>query len=413
LVAMKRERSIDETRELWVQAREAKDYVTADGLREELRAEGFDPDPPHWSADKKQKVDTQEKLVQWRDAKAVRDFVTADSLRAELRAEGVDPDQPKWREAGPEDMLQMWQTAKQNKDYKTADDLRAQLRKAGVDPDVPGIGRQESNPVQDMLAQWQAARDTKQWIIADSLRVQLRGMGVDPDPRPGTGVHESQKQKTYGFSHGVHESQMPAANADFKPQVPAAGWGGPSTPFSAVDNAQSAMSLPYNPEVEAALDEWVEARSQKDWSTADSIRDVLRKSGVEPDKMRPSSVRDLTPEYELGNWQRAKQARDFTRADKIRESLRSKGVDPDSRQGVSYSSNFGNSSGVNFPKQPALAKASSMSYNSTATRQEFDVSTELELDKWWAHKQAKDWVQADAIRAQLRQMGIEPEQHRP
>lgn len=397
LVAMKRERSIDETRDLWQQAREAKDYATADALRDELRAEGFDPDPPQWSADKKQKVGSQEKLELWRNAKAIRDFDTADSLRAELRAEGVDPDQPKWRDAGPEDMLQRWQTAKRNKDYQTADDLRAQLRKQGIDPDAPGKGGQNS-VVPDMLAQWQVAKETKQWALADGLRDQLRGMGVDPDPRPGA---------------GALEPQMPVANALSKPQMPAAGWG-PSTPLSplsVVNNAQSALSLPYNAEVEAALDEWVEARSHKDWNTADNIRDILRKSGIEADKMRPSSVRDLTPEYELGHWQRAKQARDFTRADKIRESLRSKGVDPDGRQGVSYSSNIGNSSSVNTPKHSALAKASPMMNNSTDSQ--FDVSTELELDKWWTYKQAKDWVQADAIRAQLRQMGIEPEQHRP
>jgi len=429
---MKRERSTDETRELWEQARKTQDYATADVLREALRAEGFDPDPPRWQPSNKQKVevlsssrpavnvptalaamshrmtlthpflgtpsglsvecprDTQGKWDMWRQAKANRDFKTADNLRAELRADGVDPDQPKWKSADTEDLLKRWQAAKKIKDYKIADALRTQLRNAGIDPDA--VKGSQDRLIQDMLDQWQRAKDAKEWSRADRLRDELRKVGMDPDPRPGACVRDDRE-------------------LSFTPQMPAAGRA-PSVPFS-VDRAQLAWSSPYVPEVEAALDEWVKARSEKDWNTADSIRDSLRKSGIEPDKMRPSSVRDLTLEYELQHWQRAKQARDFTRADKIRESLRSKGVDPDRPQGRSCSSNVGYSSGANHLEHSALAalaESSSKTYNSTVTQ--FDADTEAELDMWWSHKQAKDWVAADALRTQLRQKGIEPEQHR-
>jgi len=49
-------------------------------------------------------------------------------------------------------------------------------------------------------------------------------------------------------------------------------------------------------------------------------------------------------------------------------------------------------------------------YAAPVATAEFDFETEEKLDMWWAHKKDKDFVKADRIRADLRKMGIEPEQ---
>uniref|UniRef100_A0A7S3BHC9 Uncharacterized protein n=1 Tax=Haptolina ericina TaxID=156174 RepID=A0A7S3BHC9_9EUKA len=117
----------------WVAAKRAKEYNTADRLREELRAIGIDaekarpaltaggqptpivrlpppPQPPHYMAPhllqpappaKRQRVvqmqqfdpAIEQQLDQWTDAKRAKDFGTADRIREQLRAIGVEPDQ--------------------------------------------------------------------------------------------------------------------------------------------------------------------------------------------------------------------------------------------------------------------------------------------------------------------------------
>lgn len=43
-----------------------------------------------------------------------------------------------------------------------------------------------------------------------------------------------------------------------------------------------------DPDVEAKLDEWVSAKRQKDFATADDIRADLRSLGLDPDRLRPA-----------------------------------------------------------------------------------------------------------------------------
>merc|ERR1712039_891220 len=55
----------DEQLDKWITAKRAKDFATADAIREELRAWGVDPDaarPSGWSADKKYKGGGQAQL---------------------------------------------------------------------------------------------------------------------------------------------------------------------------------------------------------------------------------------------------------------------------------------------------------------------------------------------------------------
>merc|ERR1719329_1825047 len=82
----------------WVEAKRAKDYSAADAIRDELRSNGLDPDrlrprgynppfrPPSGSAANEALLD------EWVEAKRAKDFATADRIRDDLRAAGVDPD---------------------------------------------------------------------------------------------------------------------------------------------------------------------------------------------------------------------------------------------------------------------------------------------------------------------------------
>ena len=152
----------------WVEAKRAKNWYEADKLREELRAMGIEPDkmrPPLTAMGRHVggNPETEAKLDEWVSAKRQKDFVTADRLREELRAQGINPDQarpingppggypPSGRSPAIEAKLEEWVQAKRVKDFTTADRLREELRAQGVNPEVvrpvggppPGGGLQQ------------------------------------------------------------------------------------------------------------------------------------------------------------------------------------------------------------------------------------------------------------------------------
>merc|ERR1719497_184814 len=89
---------------------------------------------------------------------------------------------------------------------------------------------------------------------------------------------------------------------------------------------------------EMQLDNWLAAKRSKDFATADAIRDELRSMGVDPDTVRPpgwevkvngGKTGDPWMDEQLDKWLIAKRQKDFATADAIRDELRSMGVDPD------------------------------------------------------------------------------------
>merc|ERR1711920_920902 len=99
--------------------------------------------------------------------------------------------------------------------------------------------------------QWEEARAQKDYATADAIRASLRDRGIAPQKeRPGP------------------PKALPGATA--RP--------GPYT----------ASAQAFGPEVEAELNQWEEARAQKDYATADAIRASLRDRGIDPQKERPS-----------------------------------------------------------------------------------------------------------------------------
>jgi cysteinyl-tRNA synthetase len=80
---------------------------TASSVREMLGVLGLDPFDPHWSAgsrsdDLRSVVDAlvQGLLAQRAEARAAKDFATADAIRDQIKAAGVEiedtPDGPRW-----------------------------------------------------------------------------------------------------------------------------------------------------------------------------------------------------------------------------------------------------------------------------------------------------------------------------
>jgi cysteinyl-tRNA synthetase len=310
-------------------------------------------------------MDTDQKVLEWKEAKANKDFVTADALRAELRAAGVDPDKPRQRRSQDSDewKIQEWRDAKANKDFVTADLIRSELRAKGVDPD-PSSG--------------QGGRD--------------KGSGRSSGGRDDWGYD--------GHSSGGWASSVPAF-------IPAPSYARMPMPFMM---APASHTRRYDRAVEAELDQWEDARSQKDWDAADSIRSNLRSRGISPSKERSlhGGVQD-----EIERWRSAKQAKDFTRSDRIRESLRKQGVDPDSMGAmggaimipVGQSGGFVPHSGGHMEKPRQAKRESARSSQSLSS---MDASTIDELSQWFEAKDDKNWSIADSIRDTLRQKGIEP-----
>merc|ERR1712196_86064 len=78
----------------WVDAKRARDFASADGIRERLRTLGVDPDRERPPGHTRQQGDgdVERMLDDWVDAKRAKDFGRADSLRNRLRQLGVDPE---------------------------------------------------------------------------------------------------------------------------------------------------------------------------------------------------------------------------------------------------------------------------------------------------------------------------------
>jgi len=96
----------------------------------------------------------------------------------------------------------------------------------------------------------------------------------------------------------------------------------------------------YDPETEAKLDQWVQAKRSGDFTTSDAIQVELHAQGVNCDAARPDLKKggainwgagrgtyDLATEAKLDQWVQAKRAKDFMTSDAIQAELEAQGVD--------------------------------------------------------------------------------------
>lgn len=393
----------------WVEAKRARDFTTADSLREELRAKGIDPEYERPSRPQAGDPKVEKMLDDWVEAKREKDFSTADNIRSDLRKWGIDPDRerpPGWdkarqqasgarggrgggghgRDPWIEDQLDRWVEAKRARDYRTADDIRDDLRKMGIDPDLarPAGGKSSSASGIGIPTGWGPVHNMP---VVTYAPMPIGGRGYGPSFGP-TSFHnpgrsdawveqkldrwvEAKRNKDFGAADAIRD-ELRRIGVDADARRP------------------PAHKLSHD-DVERELDNWVEAKRNRDFRTADQIRDRLRKLGVEPDTERPPGEnvkRELQPheiDAELDKWVEAKRARDFGRADSIRKRLREVGVDPDDA------------------RPPAVPRERRLSRS----------EIEDKLDAWVNAKRGKDFETADSIRDELRELGIEPDRERP
>jgi len=295
-------------------------------------------------------------LDQWLDAKHQKDFGTADAIREQLRSRGISPSKERPLNGGAQDELVRWRAAKQNKDWSRSDRIRDSLRSQGMDPDKMGAAN-----VPQFSAMPQVAPPGGMWVQAPAWKPQ---------------------QQMGSQQRGQQQS---------KPREPNIARMDPGT----IDE----------------LAQWFEARENKDWNTADSLRDRLRGKGIEPadcQKPHTSSLNDGHTE-ELRQWFEAREQKDFAVADEIRERLRAQGVEPSGCPDPR-----GGGGGGGYGKAASHGGAPrSMPYSAAGGGGGHDFATETQLDEWFKCKQDKNFNAADAIRAELRLQGIEPDQHRP
>uniref|UniRef100_A0A7S4UV66 Uncharacterized protein n=1 Tax=Alexandrium monilatum TaxID=311494 RepID=A0A7S4UV66_9DINO len=398
----------------WVAAKREKDFGTADAIRSELRAMGIEPDtvrPPERdlqlfaAADpllraklelqqQQQAVDPfiKAKLDRWVAAKREKDFGTADAIRAELQAVGIEPDQlrPPDRDAGlyatssnlpgarfdvdTEAKLDRWVQAKRDKDWALADSIRSELRALGIEPDFVRPPDRDLQPnaqldpaTEAKLDRWVLAKREKDFGTADALRAELRAAGLEPDSlRP---------------------------------------------PDREVPSLSRNAAKVHDAYTEAQLDRWVQAKRDKDFASADAIRAELRAQGIEPDLVRPSDRDTLQQQSQLAAAAHfaALQSGGFPSASALNQPVSALlGVDQSALlgQAVDQSGLLGQVSQV-----PQLQASHSLI--SRVSTKLYDPETEAQLDRWVVAKREKDFTAADAIRADLRSRGIEPDSVRP
>eukprot|EP00928_Gymnodinium_smaydae_P053451 TRINITY_DN37436_c0_g1_i1.p1 TRINITY_DN37436_c0_g1~~TRINITY_DN37436_c0_g1_i1.p1 ORF type:complete len:342 (-),score=67.58 TRINITY_DN37436_c0_g1_i1:103-1059(-) len=256
--------------------------------------------------------------------------------------------------------------------------------------DSSAYAAEEDSITEQQLDLWVQAKRARDFDLADSIRKELRDKGVDPDTaRPGN--HPSPQAMWGMYSSGKGK----AGAVEMRP-----------------------------PHIEEKLDRWVEAKRKRKFAEADSIRDELRQSGIDPDKARPGDIEhsfaakgmlkgdggapvlkgkgkgpnfnmqrmfDPWIEGKLDRWVEAKLNQDYALADEIRNEIRALGINPDDARPARLASDAA------FPAPKAA----------------LDADTQRQLDLWVEAKRAKDFATADAIRVQLRAIGVDPDTERP
>jgi cysteinyl-tRNA synthetase len=281
--------------------------------------------------------------------------------------------------------LDRWADAKADKDYETADAIRADLRARGISPSKE---RPLHVGAQELVQQWQAAKQAKDYARSDRIREELRAQGIDPQ----------KEVASMGWGMERAFAPMPMRAPMMMHAQPVA------VPKRSKMHSLSTMDARVIDE----LSQWFDAKEQKNWPAADSIRERLRKKGIEPSEcQRPGSAGlDDDMEAELGRWYEARDAKDWGTADSIREGLRAGGVEPSQCPRPS-ASNGG------YGKASFHGGARASPYSAGPGLGGFDRTIEQRLDQWWKAKQDKNFGVADAIRKEMRDQNIEPENHRP
>lgn len=280
----------------------------------------------------------------------------------------------------------------------------------------------------------------KDFATADAIRTDLRTRGIEPDTvRPPGYVPPSQ-------SLSFPMSRPPTMQAPrFDP---------PSVPR--FDPPPHQATKRFDAFTEQQLDQWVEAKRNKDFTVADSIRVELRRKGIEPDEVRPAS-RDFQPALMQASGSSNNNSNNSAAlaaaaslvaplVDAISSALQERGLGPEHLQPLAQDLRTNMMPAItqqvtqqvvnqlsaqplgmqplraprslSTPQGPAslpprsFASIAQQNRLGTATKT-YDYQTQRQLDQWVEAKRARDFKLADDIRSQLRLKGIDPDSARP
>ena len=261
-----------------------------------------------------------ELVVQWVQARRDRDYGAADRLRSGLRAKGIEPEsleQEAKAELAAQDEEE--EGATEEEYYEDDDDSHA----ANL----------------DLAAQWLSAKRAKDYATADAIRGTLRERGVEPEAmarqlRGGArgGVERGGGRPTVPAPRGARGAPRGVA----QPRGGAAAAAAAAVEVDEADEAEAEYLAAEAHDAHVALAaEWLAAKRDKDYTTADRIRRQLRAQGVEPEDLAQEAewkAGDVLRAQYTGlalRWQQAKRDKDYDTADRIRAELRAKGLEPE------------------------------------------------------------------------------------
>lgn len=185
--------------------------------------------------------------------------------------------------------------------------------------------------ITQLLQDRETARATKKWDYADSIKASLRASGIDVDDKAKT--WRSPDGRSGSFAGGT--SRVGSSSSMFGP--------------GAVVSPGASSAMISESEIVQFLVTRDRARANKDWTTADSIKTLLRDKGIEvwdKDKMwkakdgregsyayaleTPAPAGSIS-EFEIAQYLKqrdvARAGKDFTAADQIKNFLRASGIE--------------------------------------------------------------------------------------
>jgi len=348
-------------------------------------------------------ADDDVKLNEWVAAKRAKDFHTADKIRDELRARGIEPEKarprlPSPRSAKSESHSPRFRSspAVHNMQLQPMQQMQLQQMPAFFAPSQhhtpPGVimpshriatthgstalaqpttNSAKVQSTEELMEEWAAAK-----LTVRRIRRQLMLRGVDPVAAAAGGASlapQSQLTPPVSYQTIIQPSSSTSTNADVSPA------------YRVGSGVQFPMMVSAQAETEMLLDEWDMAKRTGNFERSNQIRDLLRVRGVEPGG--PG-----TPISAL-------MARQKVAPPAYRQAI--------GRPGTQVPQHWG--------QQAQLVAMPSMSMLAGSSRQAPPAQddTEALLDQWVSAKRARDFSASDRIRDILRARGIQPDEERP
>lgn len=335
-----------------------------------------------------------------------RRFAESDSIREELRSMGVE-------------------LFDKEKEWRCRDGRRGHLFTAG-----PGECPFSDSEIQERINLREDARKAKDWRQADSLRDELRANGVEINDRDGTWRTSSGRSGTYGAGPGPNNLRAcgPTHSSLGVPAI--------RKLVAERERLRASMDFEAADELRRQLAGLgVELfDNERVWRSSDGHQGVILTGGHEVDCLLSDS--DIS--HRVQQREDARSAKDFSKADMIRDELRRQGVElldaqkswctTDGRQG-SYSGGPLHSTAMMQPIMPmgggignALSQVAGLIQQTAVGASRLPASAVTNNPSMMTFSTASiaalvtgrerarehhDWDAADAIRADLRSHGVD------